>query len=224
MSFDLGVWRSSDGPRSASRAGLYYAEICRRSFTSFVPDEDMLTFVRDVASATSREADMPQRPWAAEPDVGTDVVLMPFRSGLAQQALRVVRGLAFAREFACFDPQTSRLYLPGGGTITDVGTLETPSGEMFEHPSDSLVAATVRSISGDNWYAILDLESRYIQVGYGERAGVAGGMLAIERREAAGEHWRAVTTDVDACIDAMTGFRRENMAPLQAFDWVPYAV
>jgi hypothetical protein len=223
VSFDLAIWKDQDPGMTAVRAREYYEELCARPFTSFVPGAEVSALVDAVTAHFSSVSEgIETRPWAVQPDVGDDVALMPFVFSLAKDALPFVLQIAHDHGYACYDPQTSRLYRPSRPSAARFA-LELYDGTSIDDPDPELVAKSVRAISRDHWYVILDRGgNRYIQLGYGEEAGVPPGQYALEYRDGSPErHWRAVTPDLDACTRAFVEYRNADTAWQERFTWRP---
>ena len=214
MSFDLAVWRDPGRRITSDEASATYAAMCARPFDSFVPSQEMAAFVQAVAARLVNDEGSPEAsPWAAEPDVDQDSVIMAFRSPIATEALPVVRELAHDRGLICFDPQASQVYQRSESASDESTSLELHGGRKFVDPSEALIEKSIRGISRDRWFAILELgKDRYIQVGYGENAGVPSGQYALEYRDGSRErHWRATTPDLEACVRAFLEYRAGEM-------------
>lgn len=185
MSFDLAVWRQTEqfNVESASR---FHADFCARPFQSFIPGVEMQDFVDTVEERYSALRGASDFPWAVEPDIGEDCVLMTMQSRLAADVSPIVRELARERRLVCFDPQRSVIYQPAPENVaaSDPLTLKLSDGRVFDGPTEALIEVGVRGLSEVNWFVILERrENYYIQAGYGDKAGAPRGNYAIEYRE-----------------------------------------
>jgi hypothetical protein len=227
MSYDLAVWRYPGHQVSPEQASARYVRLCDRPADSLAPGPEMTAFVGAVADRFGGTEGPPgTSPWAAPPDVDQDSAVMTFRSALAAQALPFVRELARDQGLVCFNPQSTLVYQPPVPGAPAPGAPEPVSLRVHGRrevvsPGGELIARGVRGLSREHWYAALERDDQhYLQAGYGPNAGVADGSYALEYRDGGpGEHWRAVTPDVAACVRAFLAYGAGEPGWAEGFSW-----
>jgi|ERR1700677_686781 len=222
MSFDLAVWRATGQQITAAEAAQFYSELCSRPFQSFIAGRDIMEFVDSVVQRFCAKHAATDLPWAAEPDIGEDCAIMPIQSTLAERVLPIVRDLARDHGFVFFDPQTSTVCQPAAGSVSDNPvTLELADGRVITDPDLDLVRNSVRSISGENWFVILErCHNFYLQAGYGDRAGAPGGQYVIEYRDGGPDkHWRALLSTPDKLPAVFSDYLQGETDWISRFSW-----
>lgn len=222
MSFDLAVWRLAEQQITADEASQLYSDLCSRPFQSFIPGPEMAAFVDAVAerfNATQTAADLP---WAAEPDVAEDCAIMPIQSALASDVFPIVRDLARERALVCFDPQRSTVYQPAPiGTSSGSGTLELADGRIIDGPGQELVEESIRGLSEENWFVVLEWrQNYYLQAGFGDRAGAPRGHYVIEYRDGSpAKHRRAFSSSLDDLSVVFLAYWNGGIEWTSGFSW-----
>jgi hypothetical protein len=227
MSFDLGVWRAAGQLITAAEATQFYSELCARPFQSFIPGQEMAGFVDSVVERFRAGHATPDLPWSAEPDVGDDCAIMPIQSSLAEYVFPIVCDLARDRRFVCFDPQASTVYQPATGNAPDNSfTLELSDGRVIAGPDLDLVLNSVRNLSGNNWFVVLERRQNfYLQAGYGDQAGAPGGRYVIEYRDGGPDkHWRAILPTPDDLPAAFAEYFQGVTGWVSRFSWSPLGI
>jgi hypothetical protein len=115
---------------------------------------------------------------------------------------------------------TSRPATPGRPALV----LTTPRGRRINNPPTHTLHQVLPELGTDRWFAILERQDgRFIQVGYGTRAGTRPGWYALERQDGtAHAHYRTITSDVHEVIAAFIGFATQDTDWTRRFAWQPY--
>jgi hypothetical protein len=223
MSFDLAVWRPMERQISGAEASRHYVEICSRPFDSIIPGPEMSAFAKAVVEQFRVVSSAIDLPWATEPDIFEDSVVMPIQSALAGDLFSIIRQLAAERGLVCFDPQRGMVYHPvvdrGAGRIA---ILELANGSKIATPDQVQVENGVRSLSAEDWFVILEREQNYyIQAAYGVEGGAPAGQFVIEYRNGSPDkHRRAFSSSVDDLSAAFLEYWRGGMDWAGKFTWV----
>lgn len=200
----------------------FYSELCSRPFQSFVPGQEMQAFTDAVIERYSAQVGTSGLPWAAEPDIADDCVIMPIQSALGSDVFAIVRDLARERGLVCFNPQGPTVYQPTVGSDSGESyRLELSDGRSIDEPRDTLVEESIRGLSQSSWFFVLERRKNfYVQAGYGDQAGAPRGHYVIEYRDGAPDrHWRAVSLNVDEPVLAFLEYRHGDMEWTAAFKW-----
>jgi hypothetical protein len=181
----------------------------------------MAAFVGAVVERYSSAQATSDLPWAAEPDIAEDCAIMPIQSALAGNVFPIIRELARERALVCFDPQKSTVYQPASIDAAGLGTLELADGRKIDGPDQALVEESVRGLSEDDWYVILERRpNHYLQAGLGEPAGAPRGHYVIEYREGSpDQHWRAFSSSLDDLLAAFLAYWQGGMEWTSGFSW-----
>ncbi|MER7283750.1 hypothetical protein ABT369_55970 [Dactylosporangium sp. NPDC000244] len=220
MSFDLIVWDASNNPpttleeadqRDEDLAELFSAPLGAAGERP-VPGERMLGLVARVEDMLGRlSAGEGGGFWATPPAVGDDFVVMTFSRSIAVHALNVLKELCSDSNIVFYDPQSGKLYRPGGGSGGDEGELICSDGTVVCRPTDATIMKVVRSVSNEDWFVTLDLGARFVQVGLGVNAGMSDGVLSLEVRESdTTAVQKFQVTDLQLCVDVFLAFRRND--------------
>jgi hypothetical protein len=220
MSFDLAVWMPNGQSLTADEATRRYAELCSRPLESFVPGKDMQEFIEEVVQCYRLVAKNDDDPWAAGPDLTDDIAIMAIRSELAPLVGPIVQDVAGRRGLVYFDPQKSFVQGPGSDQAASL-TLELSNGEVISEPDATLIERSVRRLSDQDWFVILErAPSYYAQIGFGSQAGAALGRFVIEYRDgSADRHWRTVTASVNESVAVLLKYADGRMDWTSKFTW-----
>jgi hypothetical protein len=98
------------------------------------------------------------------------------------------------------------------------------NGRAVRDPDAAAIRTILVQLSPSNYYAVLTrADDWYLQVGYGERAGMRPGSYALERQEGDVEHhFRVELTDLEEVVRAFVAFRENDPALTVRFSWRPY--
>jgi hypothetical protein len=224
MSFDLAIWRTNGRYLTAGEAARIYSDLCSRPLESFTPGTEMENFVRTAADRHRSSGGSSDTPWAAQPSMTQDSAIMTIQSPLAGAMFPVIRQLARERGLVLFDPQSSKIYLPGPANSPDnTYTLELSDNRVIFGPDRALVSKCVNALSGAHWFMILERSSgAYLQVGVGERAGVPRDRYALEYLDDhSGRHWRAVLPASEDIAGAFYEYLDGSMAWTDRYPFRP---
>ncbi|QYN38042.1 hypothetical protein K1T35_12860 [Pseudonocardia sp. DSM 110487] len=224
MSYDLAVWYESSGI-AAHEATRKYTDLCEEPAERTGPAHPQVTaFHRELTGRypelDSLPADDERSPWSAGLTVTTDAVVMPMSWSRVDEVAPYVRSLAEEHGLVLYDPQNRSVHHPDVMRTKPDSVLSTCDGSQADDPGASSIERMLRTLSRDNWFAVLEHGGTYVQVGYGEQAGTRPGWYALERRHgSADEHFRSEVPDLDEVITAFTGFARHDNAWQQRFTW-----
>jgi hypothetical protein len=227
MSFDLAVWYEPS-VITADAAQAMYGELCRQDPPAkAVPTHPQVTaFYQDLIkqnprlSSLSAEQETAQSPWATELGVLADSVIMSIVWPQAERVVVVIRELAERHGLVCYDPQQSVVHHPPALRTGVALALSFCDGSRFDDPDPAAIDQALRRLSRHNWFAVLERDNWYVQVGYGTQAGTRSGWYALERRDgAADQHFRTELSDINEIITAFTGFAGGEETWQHRFAW-----
>jgi hypothetical protein len=224
MSFDLAVWYEP-AIVTAEEAARKYERILEREPGTVVADPRAAGFHRELIARYPNLSDLTvdefeDSPWAMDPSVVVDAVILSMSWSMAEPALPYIRELAERHELVCYDPQSGAVYSPPSLRGDSMVVLSSADGSRVENPGAAQIEAVLERLSPKNWFAILDRGDHYVQVGFGERAATRSGWFALEHREGLPDrHFRVEIPDRARVVRAFTGFAAGDGTWHQGFDW-----
>ena len=133
-----------------------------------------------------------------------------------------VLALAAEHGLVCYEPGYHVVNPNAPGYVS---ALHVVVGELADdaRPRRAPVGMDRRSGGGDNGYVILErADGWFVQVGYGDAAGVPAGTYALEYREGSMDrHFRYQTTDREAAVRLLQGFRVGDETWKRLHPWEP---
>lgn len=216
MSFDLWVWREDD-PVTAGQALVKYRWLTAEEDWSgpepeMVPDDRVGAFHAEICRVHPPLEELVdgESPWSMSPFLVPDnyVALCMGYSHAPKAALTIIE-TAERHGLVCFDPQAVHVHNPPEIVDRDGPHLVFCDGGAVNRPRSEDLPRLLSEVDEANWFACLEVRPGwYVQVGLGERAGgTPDGTYGVEYREGSPDrHFRRVTGDFDAVVDAFRGF------------------
>lgn len=224
MSFDLAVWPES-AVVSAEEAERKYGTFLERERDAVPADPRALAFHRDLTARYPNLTDLPEAeletsPWAMNPSVVGEAVIMMMSWSAAEAALPDIHELAERHGLVLYDPRARAVHSPSGLRGHWMPVLTACDGSRVENPDATQIEAALRRLSPANWFVILERGDHYVQVGLGERAATRPPWCALEHREGGPDrHFRVETANRARIVEAFTGFAAGDESWRQGFDW-----
>jgi hypothetical protein len=214
MSYDLYVWHETT-PITAAGAAAKLDELDERDAAGFEAHATVAAFYAELLARfpalESIEDDALEvlGVWSRTPEASDRLIAMSIGWRHVAEVAPTVRALAGEHGLICYDPQDN-VVVPNVPGYVPAFSLTSEHGPMVPDPDDDRIERTLTRLGRDNSFAILDrADGWYVQVGYGETAGVRPGLYAMEYREGSPDrHFRAVTSDVTAVVRFMQEFLR----------------
>ena len=146
--------------------------------------------------------------WSISPAPSESVLVLSCTWPHARLVGDAVRDGAKRHGLVCFDPQEV-LVEPNAPGPTPAFTLSSALLAPVSDPDDRLLERTVRHLSADNFFVVLErVDGWFVQVGFGSRAGAADGVYALEFQEGSPErHFRCDTADLGEAVRLVREFR-----------------
>jgi len=229
MSYDLAVWEGEPPANDLAAAAEF--ELLHARYMGagepLSPAPRIAAYVQalldrfpDIGSEAGRDS-----PWSTGPLLGEargPLVYFPMVWSRCEEVSAWAAQVAQEHGLNCFDPQCNQLRTP----VRETWRFELTSehGRPFRDPDPGIVRKILVRLSRDNSYAVLTrVDGWYVQVGYGEPAGVRPGWYALERRDGSPDrHFRTELSDVEEVIKAFVGFLEDDPTLLSRFVWRPY--
>jgi hypothetical protein len=231
MSYDLAVWEG-DRPTNDAAAAAEFDALYARFVESEESVEPTARIAAYVAALLDRYPDIgtdagEDSPWSTGPllsEASGPLVYFPMVWSRCDEVSAWAAEVAEQHGLNCYDPQMEQLRTSWSQPWRVA--LTSAHGRVLRDPELDIVRRVLTRLSADDYFAVLTRsDDWYIQVGYGERAGVRHGWYALERRDGSPEeHYRVELTSVEDVIDAFDGFLRQDSAISLRFAWQPYAV
>lgn len=219
MSFDLGFWWEERPLSSTDAARKYEALIEGR--TGIVTGHSKLESLYD--TIVSRFPDLTEEnldssPWSVPLHKTRECIIVTMSYSRQSEVSDILLQMSESFGITCYDPQTGKVYFPEGESTA---TLELASGLVIRGPSQDDVIAALSEISSEDWYVVLERRPGwFIQVGFGEVAGVSDGSHALEVREGSEEnHFRAVIEERSRVIDIFCRYLSGNAGWMRDSDF-----
>lgn len=202
MSFDLGFWWESQPILPGEAARKYSAMIAGEA--GVAREHSALDAFH--GQLTSRFPDLTEEnietsPWAAPLYRTSECLIASISYPHQSEVFGYLLELSNSNGVTCYDPQSEKVHFPKDGNPV---TLELSDGSVINGPSRDEVTRALSELSPEDWYAILETRPGwFIQVGYGDAAGIPADSYVLEVREGAQDrHFRAMVTELPQIIDA----------------------
>jgi hypothetical protein len=139
----------------------------------------------------------------------------------AAEMAKTVRELADRHGLICYDPQSGATNHPDFAHTGQRLSLTSCNGSTSINPRPARIEQTLRQISGDNWFVIMERDDNWwIQVGSGARAGTQPGWYALERSDGSVEdHYRTTVSDLNEVIKAFQQYAEGDESWTRRFAW-----
>ena len=217
MSYDLAVWegtRPSDDAAAGETFERLYGEYV--DIDEIPPTPAIRAYVDALLGRWPESTDA-NGPWADSPLIGNargPLFHFALTYSRADEVVPVAARLAAEHGLVCFDPQSERLRLAGTPAAL---VLSAADDSRVSDPSPDDIEATVRSLTVDNWFAILERdEGTFLQVA------VKPGWFALEVREGTPEsHVATRVTTIDEATAAFHAYARSDETWTAAHTWAP---
>lgn len=227
MSFDLGVW-FEPGPITDQQATDKYDSLCDKEADSSIPAHPQVAdFYRDLTrllpelDSNAAPEEVERSPWTTALDTTPTSVVMGISWPRAVEVSNVVRELADRHGLIYYDPQAGTTSQPDFSGTGKRLSLSSCNGSRSVNPTPDRIAETLRQLSARNWFAVLQRDDdRYVQVGFGEQAGMHPEMYVLERRDGSAEdHYRTLAADIDKVITAFQSYAQADASWTSRFSW-----
>jgi hypothetical protein len=160
--------------------------------------------------------------WSVSPAPSESVLVLSCTWPHARVVGDAARDGAKRHGLVCYDPQEV-LVEPNAPGSVPAFMLSSARLAPVPDPDDRLLERTVRHLSADNFFVVLErVDGWFVQVGYGSRAGAADGIYALEFQEGSPErHFRCETRDLAEAVQLVREFRTGEDGWRRRHAWRP---
>jgi hypothetical protein len=155
-------------------------------------------------------------------DGGGEVLVVSAAAPHAVEVASAVRDGAKRHGLVCYDPQ-DRVVEPNAPGHLAAFTLSSARLAPVTDPDAALLERTVRHLSADNFFVVLErADGWFVQVGFGPAAGAGPGTYALEYQQGGAErHFRCDTTDLEEAVRLLREFQAGDDSWQRRHEWRP---